>query len=92
MVALLRVIDATGAGDESATTVGGLVPTTGPAMLPVRMSITHVSEPSEVRSFAQVRTTSPINPADTVKLPLNVLPVKSEGVALEPPDVSRIIQ
>ena len=81
----------TGAWDVSATSVEALETITGPVALPFRMSITHVSGPSVVKSFAQVRVTVSTNPAETVKLPPSVLSVKSEADS-DAPDVSRMTQ
>jgi hypothetical protein len=66
MEGVFRVMVATGAGEVSATVTTALVPITGPVVLPVLMSITHVSGPSVVRSFAQVRVTVSTRPGETV--------------------------
>jgi hypothetical protein len=53
--------------------------------------MTHVSGPSVARSFAHVRVTVSTSPAETVKVPVAALSVKSDADP-DAPDVSRMTQ
>ncbi|NBQ54865.1 MAG: hypothetical protein EBU49_14965, partial [Proteobacteria bacterium] len=77
--------------EVSATVVAGeLVPITVPEMLPVLMSITHISVPSVVTSFAHVRVIVLTRPTAKEYEPLRVASVKSAASSV--PVVARITQ